>query len=376
MKLKFGTKDFLRALSFLSISERATGDQKYIDQVYLTVKDGVCQMHRYGLSLTKASPYIQCVSDAPEVACQINYDALYAISTKLALRFEEMTLMVEDEGQGNHALLQAGRLKSKLNITDFKAPPEPTLSEHNEICILKDELGRIIRRAKVAAARNDVRQTLNGILLTTDDDGALRAVGCDGHRLAVSKCGYLAHIYQHHELIISGQGIKYLEELLKVATEDNIVLHFDSAFLSISLENGARLKMQVLDDRYPNWRRTIPLDSNTHIRVNRDELITTIQSALPLSNAKFRSAVFKVSSTGIDINTNSEIGDFEDHIDLEGFDGANVELGMNLDYLLAALQSVESEFIEFKIVDTTRGVVMTEVAEQPNGLQLIMPVRV
>lgn len=374
MKMTFSSKVFLNSLDFLTINEKNTTDSGYIEQVFIKIHAGKAQMFRYGANVTKVSANFDVkyspTSEAFEY--QTNYDALRAIVKKIAMRYEEFSFEVIE----NQAILSAGFLNTKLNITNFAAPTEPELEQHKEICVVKTELDRIIQRAKVAAAKQDVRYVLNGILLSTDDEGTLRAVGCDGHRLAVSFCDYLAHVYTHHELIISMATIRYLEDVIRIATENNIVLHFDDNHLSVTLSDGARLKSAVVDGKYPDWRRTIPLQTMTTMRVNREELIASMQSAMPLSEQKFRSATFTIQSTGIKIVTKSSIGDFEDIITPTGFDGDTVTVGLNLDYLQSSLNALDCQEVDILIASPNAGIQIREVGDGSNGLQIIMPLRV
>ncbi|ENM5835082.1 DNA polymerase III subunit beta [Vibrio metoecus] len=380
MKLTFKTKELLLGLDFVGISDKNTGDIGYIDQVFFKVSNKVCQLHRFGIGLSKTSPFIPCLSTDVEGSfdCQINYEALHAIVKKIASRFEEMSLSICDGESSKQILLEAGRLTTKLNVTSFAEPPEPKLLIQNEICVLKHELERIIRRAKVASAINDIRYVLNGILLTTDDAANLRAVGCDGHRLALAKCSYLAHIYQHHELIISTNGVRYLESLIRIAEEETLVLHFDSSYLCISLKNGARLKMSVIDGRYPDWRRVIPLQTQRSITLEREELISSIQSAAPITQQKFRTARFEIASSGVTIRTKSDVGDFVDVVEAKAYSGDSkdsMEIGVNIDFLQSALSALDSEQVSLEFVGVNSGFLIKEVCKDANGIQVVMPVR-
>lgn len=376
MKVTFNAKALHSALDFLQVSERPGGDSTYIEQVYVKVSGTKAQLFRYGIGLTKVSQRLDCQSSVHgDHSWQVNYDALKAIIQKIAMRFEDVDFEIDADDDKGHVMLSAGRLKTQLNIMNVEPPDETELNQHTEICVLRSELERIIRRARVASAKNDVRPSLNGVLLETDDTGTLRAIGCDGHRMAMAKCQYLAHEYVHHEIILSNAGVKYLDGIFKLANEDNLVLHFDSAQLSISLENGARLKMQVIDAKYPDWRRTIPLDHKTRVTVDRKELIDSVRTATPLTTQKFRTAKFGMASSGISVSSNSHVGDFSDVVDIAAFEGDEQEVGMNVDYLLDALNAISTESISIDVCDKDRGIVIKE-GIAANGIQLVMPLRV
>ncbi|MFL7013573.1 DNA polymerase III subunit beta [Enterovibrio norvegicus] len=374
MKATFNASDLLGAIEFMAIADKNLADLQYVDQVYVKVENNVCQLFRYGPSITKVSPRVSCECDTDFFEWQINFEAFQAIVRKIKTRFNTVDLSFDAAGGSKVVMLEAGKLKTKLNVTDFKAPIEPELNNLKEICVVQSELERIIKRAKVASAKQDSRHALNGVSLTTNESGELRAVGCDGHRLAVANCLYLAHIYQVHELILSNTGVRYLESLFKLSEEENLVLHFDDSHLSISLSNGARVKMQIVADKYPDWRKVVPLSFRTKVRVNRVELITSIQSAAPLSTEKFRTAVFGMSPKGIAVSTNSDVGDFSDEVEIVSFDGDDITVGFNLDYLLAALTILDCEEVDLELNDMNSGIILKETVEA-NGIQLLMPVR-
>lgn len=375
--IEIHAKSLLEAVDFLFITERSRQDANaYLDKVFITVRDEVCQLFRYGISVVKHSALIEC--EAPEdMHCQVDYNAFKAILTRIAQRFETVTISYEKaEGGASDTLkIHAGNLKTSLKVTKFEIPEDKEFVQDREICVNVVDLQRIIKNAKVASAKNDVRYYLNGLLLETDAKGVLRAIATDGHRMATSKCQYLAHAYNEHQIILSNDGVRYIEGLLKVCTSTNLKLHFNDSHLCADLPNGTMLKMQVIDGRFPDWRRVIPLNTQTDITVDRKGLLESAQAALPLTNSNFRAGRFCINKDcQLEISTTSDIGDYYDAIDIDSFDGEGVEIGINMDYLISALGSIEDDVVLLGFNGSNSAMTIQE-AENPTGIQLLMPLR-
>lgn len=370
-------KSLLEAVDFVFTSDKASQTTQYLNQVFVSVKDGECQVTRYGLSFVKQSPFIECESET-DFCCQVDYGAFRAVIARVAQRFDEVEILLNtsESGPTKSMDIKAGKLHTNLKVTEFSEPDPIEFNQDAEICVEVDQLLRIISMAKVAAARQDVRYQLNGILLETDERGMLRAVGTDGHRMAVSKCTYLAHEYNKHELIISNDGIRHLEALIKICDTDNILLHFNYAYLCVDMANGATLKMQIIDGKYPDWRRVVPLDRTTAIEVDRKLLLDSTVASLSLAeNQKFRCGRYTVDDGMMTLNTTSSIGDFCDEWELSSFEGNEVEIGINLDYLITALGALESEEVKIHFNGSDRGFTIEETVNS-TGIQVLMPVRV
>lgn len=374
MKVTLETRALLKALDFLIIY--VNDGRESTSQVFFKFIGGnQCQLFRNATSVYKASPIINCSCDkVSDKQHQVNYDALYASIQKIAMRFKTVTLFIEPTS--NELNIEAGRLKTKLKLSQIAELEvnEARLEPQNEICVKTSELDRIIKRAKVASAQKDVRYVLNGVLITTDSDGVLRAVGCDGHRLSVAISEYLAHAYRERSLIISNSGVRYLETVIKQSTEERIVVHFDDTHLRVSLKNGGALKVSLIEGLYPEWRKVIPLETKSSVLIDRKEMIASILSAQPLANKGYRTAIFNIHKE-LTIKASSDVGEYIDVVESKEFHGEPLEINVNIDYLLAALESIHTNDVKLEFVSSSIGFLVREVGEFSNGIQMIMPVR-
>ena len=374
MKVTLETRALLKALDFLVIYE-SDGRESTSQVFFKFIGGNQCQLFRNATSVYKASPIINCSCDhTSEKQHQVNYDALYASIQKIAMRFKTVTLFIEPAS--NELNIEAGRLKTRLKLSQIAELEvnEDKIEPQNEICVKTSELDRIIKRAKVASAQKDVRYVLNGVLITTDSDGVLRAVGCDGHRLSVAISEYLAHAYRERSLIISNSGVRYLESVIKLCNEERLVVHFDDTHLRVSLKNGSMLKVSLIEGLYPEWRKVIPLETKTSILIERKEMIASILSAQPLASKGYRTATFNINKE-LTIKASSDVGEYIDVVENKEFHGEPLEINVNIDYLLAALESIHTSDVKLEFVSSSIGFLVREVGEFSNGIQMIMPVR-
>ena len=91
---------------------------------------------------------------------------------------------------GNRAVIRSG--KSRFVLSTLPASEFPNIETTKNILsftIPQGKLKRVIERTHFAMAHQDVRYYLNGMYLETDD-GLIRVVATDGHRLALCQERY------------------------------------------------------------------------------------------------------------------------------------------------------------------------------------------
>ncbi|MFC5079667.1 DNA polymerase III subunit beta [Vibrio thalassae] len=373
MKIEVTAAMLMNAIGFVAINERAVDDVTgFIDQVFIKVSNNKMQLTRYGLSIQKHSNLIECESSEDELLFQVQYDTLRDVITNISKRFENCSLTLKSK---TALVIQAGRVKTELKVTNLNPPEDDPETLDRNLVLDAEELQRIIKVAKIAAARQDVRYYLNGICLCSDEQGTLRAIGTDGHRLSIAKTSYVSTTLQENSIILSNDAITYIEDILKLANSGDIGIEFNSASLAIQLPNGASLTTKIIDGKYPDWRRVVPMKTENNIMLRREELLESLRSALPMTPAKFHIGKLSLKDNFCGIKAKNDIGEYEDEVEAAGEDITTIDIGFNFDYVIAALQVIKSENVIFGFNDGKTATTMLD-AENQQGVQVLMPVRI
>ncbi|WP_277432139.1 DNA polymerase III subunit beta [Vibrio sp. 1180_3] len=374
MKIKIDTMGLLNAVNFISINEHGYDQTTFfIDQAYVMVTPGQCVLMRYGLNIEKQSMIVGCDS-TESLTFQVNYEAFKGIVHNIAKRFSELELCLDKK---NTLTISAGRLKTELKLTQLtpstnELDPE---AEMNEMSIKVKDFERILRISKAAAAKGDIRYYLNGVCLNSDETGVLRSIGTDGHRLSISKCSYRALRYEQHQIILSNDAVSYIEGILKLSPDEDVCLKFSRTSIRIKLSTGAYLNSKVIDASYPDWRRVVPMSTKSNVTFRKDELMESLKSAMPMTNPKFRGGKLSFKNNTCGISASNDLGSYEDEIEVAGNNIANIDIGFNLEYLVSALNAMVGPSVVLGFNDGGTAATIIE-AENPSGVQVVMPVRI
>jgi DNA polymerase-3 subunit beta len=378
MQVQVNSKELAKIINFCSLTERSKTDvDQFIDQMFVEVNESSLTLERYGLSATKISKPLPLVeTDGSTFSFQVDYTAFKAIVTKVTSRFENMTMYLKE----NALYIEAGRIKTNLQVSLLNKPKmEDSAEAKDEICVKTTDILHIISQVRHAAARGDVRYYLNGICFQTDDqaNNLLHAIATDGHRLAKGECEFLAHEYEKaRSVILSNECVSYLENAIKDTTDEQVVLHLTNTYASVTLNDGTQVKMKVIDGRYPDWKRVVPVSYTSRAWFDRADFTESIRSSITLANPKFKGGRFVFTDENCELNTENAIGSYDEVMEIVDFDGNSCEVGFNLEYMLSALNVIEDEKIVIRLNGSNgSAVIHGESGDNTSCFHVIMPMR-
>lgn len=232
---------------------------------------------------------------------------------------------------------------------------------------LKDLLGQV----SFAMAVQDIRYYLNGILFVAEGK-TLSLVATDGHRLAFA-CMTLDAEVARAEAILPRKTIVELAKLL-ADSDDTVSIEL--------LPNQARFAFgqsvivsKVVDGKFPDYNRVIPLDNDKIFLINRQPLLQALQRAAILANEKFRGVRLTLAAGSLSIQcTNSEQEEAEEELEI-AYQGAPLEIGFNINYLTDVLTNLQVEQLQLAFGDANRSALFT-LPEQADFKYIVMPMRI
>ena len=277
-----------------------------------------------------------------------------------------VTLSVE----GEKALVRSGR--SRFTLSTLPASEFPTIEEINATQTLKlaqTDLHRLIDKTHFSMAQQDVRYYLNGMLLETDAK-AMRAVATDGHRLALCEFA-LEQKGTAQQVIVPRKGVLEMQRVL--GHDGEVELSIGSNHIRIKVD-GVRLTSKLIDGRFPEYGRVIPADPPRLVEADRDQLRAALQRAAILSNEKYRGIRLGIRPSTIVIQAhNPEQEEAEEELEAS-YDGEELEIGFNVNYLLDALAAVETEQVELGLTDANSSCLLRSPGSK-DAKYVVMPMR-
>lgn len=252
--------------------------------------------------------------------------------------------------EGEKIVIKAGR--SRFSLATLPAAEFPVIDDINSQQTLKiprKELLRLLEKTHFSMAQQDVRYYLNGMLLEIDAM-SLRAVATDGHRLALCETALAAKAKTSQQVIVPRKGVL---ELQRVLTDDEGTAEIAIGTNHVRAQIGdVRFTSKLIDGRFPEYSRVIPAAAPNAIRADRDVLRQALQRTAILSNEKYRGIRITVKKNMLTVQAhNPEQEEAEEEIEVS-YEGNDLEVGFNVNYLLDALSVIEGQEVELGLTDS------------------------
>lgn len=282
----------------------------------------------------------------------------------------------------NKALLKAQH--SRFNLATLAAADFPILEDFSadrELRLPQVQLKSLIERTQFAMAQQDVRYYLNGLLLEFNENN-LVAVATDGHRLAFcsseidneegdGSSEQPAQQIPAQQIIVPRKGVQELMRLL-TETDSDVLLKVGSTHISAELDS-IRCVSKLIDGKFPDYHRAIPLESERVVLVER----------VPLRSALARTAILAGDNRGVRMQLNGnqlsvqahnpEQEQAEEDIAVE-YSNEPLEIGFNVSYLLDALGSLSGPQVNLFFSDAGSSCLLRAPDEQ-NCKYVVSPMR-
>jgi len=212
-------------------------------------------------------------------------------------------------------------------------------------------LSQMIGSTIFAISAEESRFTLNGALLILKDTG-LVMVATDGHRLAlIEKTIPLPGLTGSYRALLPK---KAMSEILKLASDDDSkVIEFSGNDNHLFFRIDKRLLLsRKLTGNFPDYDRVLPKEHPHLLVIAKDELKSSIERVAQFADERSRAIRLQVLKGELKVHSSiSETGESEETLPVE-YEGPDVEIGFNAQYLLDFLRSVSGNEVEFRFKDS------------------------
>ncbi|MEC8427284.1 MAG: DNA polymerase III subunit beta [Pseudomonadota bacterium] len=273
--------------------------------------------------------------------------------------------------ENQRVILKSGRSRftlSTLPATDF---PNVEQSEGDlQFTCEQQDIKRLIDRTSFAMAQQDVRYYLNGMLWEVQQ-GQLRAVATDGHRLAMCTRAVSVSTAETVQSILPRKGVMELSRLLD--GEDNAEVVLGSNHIRVVTEEYT-FTSKLVDGKFPDYERVLPKGGDKTVFGNRNELRQAFGRTAILSNEKYRGVRLLLSDGLLTIVANNpEQEEAEEQVVVD-YTGDSLEIGFNVSYLQDVTGVLSSDTVKMTLADTNSSALL----EEPDGgdsVYVVMPMR-
>ncbi len=256
-----------------------------------------------------------------------------------------------------------------LSKDDF--PKAAKLEGEVKLSVLAKELLQGLRRTVVAAAADDGRRYLTGVLF--DLEGShLKLVSTDSHRLAFVRLGVEGK-FQKKEFLVP---IRSAQELIRCLPEDDssVALTFTERVALFSSE-GLTLQTQLIAEKFPNYAQVIPKEFDNDFSVNVTELSQALGLVSVFTDNQNPRVLFKLESSALKLSGASQDRGSGDATLEVKYSGSPMELAFNVHYCMDAISQISTPDVEVRVI-TPKNPCLFRSPKDDSHLHVIMPMRI
>lgn len=275
----------------------------------------------------------------------------------------------------NRLVLSSGRSRFTLSLLDANEFPNIEESEVNQIefSLPQNTLKALLENTHFAMAQQDVRYYLNGMLFYINQ-GVIRLVSADGHRLALGSLTDES-IDGDIKIIVPRKGVIELMKLLE-DDEERVDFAIGSNHIRMS-SNKFTFTSKLVDGQFPSYETVVPKNGDKIVIANREKLKHSLTRVSILSNEKYRGIRFALSSGILKFSANNpEQEEAEEELEVD-YNGADLEIGFNVNYLIDICNTISSDEIKMVFHDSNSAVLIEQNSESDDEpcLYVVMPMR-
>jgi DNA polymerase-3 subunit beta len=277
------------------------------------------------------------------------------------------------EVQPNRLQVRSG--KSRFTLQTLPAEDFPRLAPAGDggttVTLPQRALRALFLLVQYAMAQQDIRYYLNGLLIALDE-GRLKMVATDGHRLAYASRA-LDGATGKAEVILPRKAVLELVKLLS-DSDDPVTMEMSSSQVRFSF-GDIQLISKVIDGKFPDYERVIPTNYDKQFLIQRPVLLAALHRAAILSNEKFRGVRWMLGAGSLSIScTNNEQEEAQDELDID-YGGEAIDIGFNINYVLDVLTNVQAESVQCAFGDANSSMLMT-LPDDADFRYVVMPMRI
>lgn len=330
---------------------------------------------------------VKIIATDRELGLVANYKAQIVSDGEITLSAKKLFEMIrETQGEGVHFFCDD---HNQVTLTSQKAVYRiPGVSAAEFPAVVYDEqvplypvqaalLKELLFKTAFAISNDETRKNLVGAFMETEqtEQGPLlRIIATDGHRLARSYAvleGTPPFVLEKG-IILPRKGIAEIRKLID--TESGEILIGSDRGMFILKTADTLLKVSLIDEVYPDYRRVIPSEKGVRVIFNHDLLLHALRRMKVISTEQYNGVVLTLSGNKMIMNsTNPDVGEANDELEV-AYSGEEIKVGFNVDYLIDAIDVIREEEVALDIGAFMKPCVFTPVHNE-RFLCVVMPLK-
>ena len=270
----------------------------------------------------------------------------------------------------NNALITCE--KSKFNIAgksgdDFSYLP--AIIKDKMITLSQFQLKEVINQTIFSIAINDNNKLMTGELFEVNE-GTLKVVGLDGHRIAIRNIK-LEGRSDDVRVVIPGKTLQEISKILNADAESFVNIYFTNNHVLFEFDQ-THVVSRLIEGDYFKISQMLSNDYETKVSINKKEFLDSIDRAnLLIREGDKKPIIINILNGLLQVNVNSAIGALNEDIDIDK-EGKDIMIGFNPKFLMDALRVIDDENVTMYLVNHKSPCFIRD--KEENYIYLILPV--
>jgi DNA polymerase III subunit beta len=281
---------------------------------------------------------------------------------------------IEFVAQDTRVLVKSG--KAKFVLQSMPADHYPLIKVTAEIVsqfsIDQKTLKQLIGQIQYAMADKDSRTFLNGMLFEIHSN-QLNLAATDAHRLGLVTTSLVGTVADSSAIIPRKTVLELYRLMDETDSEPVVVRMFEN---QVYFEIGNKqLITKVIDGKYPDYQRVVPLNNDKLCLINREELLRAVDRVAVIGIDDLKTLNFELEDNKLVISCqNKEQEESRDEVVVNYQATEPLKLSFNITFIRDLLNNSSSENLQWAFFDNQRSVLVT----MPNEVHfkaVVMPLR-
>ncbi len=268
---------------------------------------------------------------------------------------------------------------SDISVHGMSADTYPSLPElkgENRFMISAHMFKDIINTTSYAISQSDAKPILKGEFFKIENKKVV-AVATDTYRLAMrSELAGVSSENLDFSFVIPGKTLADLSRLL-TDSDDLVTVEFTRKYVIIKYKDMVVFS-RLLEGDYIDYNRAVPKEETTTVRINRMDLIESVERASLIVDEKMKTPLICTFSGNImNIRCSTQYGKVNDNINIQ-MTGEEIEIGFNNRFLLDTLRACKDEEILLGLTKPLLPMTVKAVNPSESGsyVYLVLPMRI
>ena len=287
---------------------------------------------------------------------------------------EETITMFGDDAATTFSMDSGGARVELLTMPASEFPKVRKPDTDRSFRIRSTALKNLIRKTVFAVSKDDDRPVFKGCSFEITEN-YLTLVATNTHRIAIAREFIRDSNDYRNNFVAPPDTLRSLMQYFDPNDVENYVeVNYSNRFVTFKFDN-IYMTSRVIEGDFPPYDRIIPTDATTRVDVNRIEFLRTVDFvALIARDSEYNMVTFNIVPDQITISADSpDVGEASKLVEAN-VTGDVLEISFNVDYILDALRTMDSQRIQLCFNGRYDPILLREV-DNENYSYVVTPVR-